>query len=201
MHKLDYLRSTLNELQHQKVIQVSRVAAIRQILGPLHYQFDTDISEGNSRPLSKRMRGMPISKADLVSSRPKKLAPASKTFLTLIVNRIAKDLFKGSLEVAKSDYYEDDHRIVSVKRRQHKAHHTDPAKIIWGERVVGDEDIYSSVIVDGVTYRVSRFLLFSAFSDVYEQRGDVVMVEPDGDDQTNTSRASQTVNRYGNRWW
>jgi DNA (cytosine-5)-methyltransferase 1 len=156
-HKLAYIRSTLNDLHQQKIVQISRVAAIREILGPVKYQYDTDISAKDSRSSVKRKRDSSSSEADLVPEKHKhkRVTPARKTFLTPVVNRIAKDLFKGSLEVAEFSHYGEEHNTVSIKRRQHKAHHTNPAKIVWGERLVEDEDVYESVIVDGVTYRVS----------------------------------------------
>jgi hypothetical protein len=95
-----------------------------------------------------------VSEADFVPVKHKKVKPASKTFLTPIVNHIAKDLFKGSLEVAEFGHYGEE-QDMTIKRRQHKAHHTNPAKIIWGERLVEGEEIYASVIVDGITYEVS----------------------------------------------
>ncbi len=70
------------------------------------------------------------------------------------MNRIAKNLFKGSLEVATSDFYEN-HDIASKKQRDYKAHTTNPNKIVWGKRLVEGQDVYGSVTVDGVTYQVS----------------------------------------------
>lgn len=139
------------------MVQISRVAAIREILGPTVY-YDTDISPRNSRPDVKRKSYSSLPGA----VKLKKVKPASKTFLTPIVNRIAKDLFKGSLEVAEFDHYEEEHDITSF--RKHKAHHTNPAKIIWGERLVEEEHIYSSVTVDGIHYQVSQLVSFWAFS-------------------------------------
>ena len=142
------------------MVQISRVAAIRDILGPVRYQYDTDISPQNSRSDVKRKDQLSVSEEDSVPLKHKKVKPTSKTFLTPVVNGIAKNLFKGSLEVAEFDY--DEHDITSVKRRKHKAHHTDPAQIIWGKRLVEDEEIYSSVIVDGITYEVSQLVAFRA---------------------------------------
>lgn len=144
------------------MVQISRVAAIREILGPsVHYQYDMDISSPNSRPDVKRKRHSTFSEA----VKLKKVKPASKTFLTPIVNRIAKDLFKGSLEVAEFGHYEERHcDTTTTKRRQHKAHHTNPAKIIWGERLVEEEHIYSSVTVDGIHYQVGQLDSFWVFS-------------------------------------
>lgn len=151
--KLSYIRSTLVELHDKKVAQVSRVAVIREILGPVHYEFETDISTQNSRSDGKRKRRSSSSEVDFVPFKHKKVTPINKTFLTPVVNNIAKDLFRGSLEVSESDHYEDESDAISVKQCRHKAHHTNPAKIIWGERLT--EDFYSNAIVDGVVYEVS----------------------------------------------
>ena len=214
-HKLDYIRSTLNELRHQRVVHISRVAAIREILRTVPN--NTDSPPPNSSTDSKRKRSSSLSDGEFFQQkgssssseeeefepvRKKKVGPASKTFLTPNVNRIAKDLFKGSLEVAKFNHYGEDHNIVSTKQRRHQVHRANPAKIIWGERLAEDgPEMYSSVLVDGVTYQVKFSTLISSLQDTHLQVGDIVMVEPDGDDQTNTSEASQTVNKYGNRWW
>jgi DNA (cytosine-5)-methyltransferase 1 len=160
IHKLAYIRSTLNQLHRQKAVRISRVAAIREILGPVHYQYDTGIPPRNSGSDAKRHSS--VSETDK-PVKHKKVKPASKTFLTPVVNRIAKDLFKGSLEVAEFGHDEEEYDITSTIRRKHKAHHTNPDKIIWGERLVEDEDIYSSVIVDGITYQVSQLLSFRTF--------------------------------------
>lgn len=143
----------MQELLFENVIQISRVPVIREILGPLHYEIDDDRKKQSK--IGKRVS----SSEGAPSMKPVILG---KTYLTSIVNRIAKNLFKGSLEVAQSDLHED-HNTVSVKRRDYKGHHTNPAKIVWGDRLVDDEDIYDSVTVDGVTYRV--WSLFST-SDV-----------------------------------
>jgi DNA (cytosine-5)-methyltransferase 1 len=159
IRKLSYMRTTLNELHREKVVQISRVAAIREILGPTVHYYDTDIPSRNSRP-DEHKRHSPLSEA----VKLKKVKPASKTFLTPIVNRIAKDLFKGSLEVAEFGHYEEGHDKTTVERHKHKAHHMNPAKIIWGERLVEEEHIYSSVTVDGIDYQVSLLVSFRAFS-------------------------------------
>ena len=118
------------------------------------------------------------------------------------MNRVAKDLFKGSLEVAEFNHLGEGHDIVSINQRHHQVHRANPAKIIWGERLNESEGIgiYDSVLVDGVTYQVNCPILIPPFRDIHLQMGDIVMVEPDGKVLKKTPDA-QTVNKYGNRWW
>jgi len=147
----------LQELHAQKTIQIIRVPAIRDILGPLRYEFDTDISSESSWQASPE----PRHSVKGVSKLSQKLKPSEKTFLTPVVNRIAKNLFKGSLEVATSGLYED-HDVASKKHRDYKAHATNPNKIVWGKRLVEGQDIYGSVTVDGVTYQVGFYIMISS---------------------------------------
>lgn len=142
----------MQELHAQNTIQILRVPAIRDILGPLRYEFDTDISSQSSW----QDRPEPRHSKKSVSKLSQKLKPSEKTFLTPVVNRIAKSLFKGSLEVATSGFYED-RDIASQKQRDYKAHTTNPNKIVWGERLVEGQDVYGSVTVDGVTYQVGFY--------------------------------------------
>ena len=116
----------------------------------MHYDDDAPRKE-QSRPRNRN------SKSEGGPSAKKTIA-LGKTYLTPVVNRIAKNLFKGSLEVAQSDLYDDDHDTVLVATRDYKGHHTNPKKIVWGDRLVDDEDIYDSVTVDGVTYCVCSLL-------------------------------------------
>jgi hypothetical protein len=116
----------------------------------MHYEVDVPRKE------QSRIKNR-ISKSEGGPSAKKTIA-LGKTYLTPVVNRIAKNLFKGLLEVAQSDLYDDDHGTVLVTRRDYKGHHTNPKKIVWGDRLVDDEDIYGSVTMDGVTYRVCSLL-------------------------------------------
>jgi len=158
--QLAYIVPTLHELLYGGAIQISRVPAIREILGPMHYEDDVSRKEQSRiRNRSSKSEGGPSAK---------KTIALGKTYLTPVVNRIAKNLFKGSLEVAQSDLYDDDHDTVAVTRRDYKGHHTNPKKIVWRDRLVDDENIYDSVTVDGVTYRVG--FLFSTCGGVSLQR-------------------------------
>ncbi|KAF8965236.1 S-adenosyl-L-methionine-dependent methyltransferase [Flammula alnicola] len=179
-----YIISSLPELCTTNRIQISRVPLVREIMGAAHYEFDVDISR-----LKSKLKKVPTSKPTKHSDKGKKLPKENKTFLTPIVNRLAKNLFESSLEVAESMLHDGDDDGEHARVRRHKGHHSDPQEISWGRKLDDeDEDIYESAIVDGVTY----------------SSGDIVMVEPEPDDAKSSkqnSTASQTVNKYGNRWW
>lgn len=149
-----YLVSSLPEICLENGIKISRVPAVREIMGPEHYDFDVDISPQHSKKERKSRPGM-TSKSS--NKEIEILKHRNKTFLTTTVNEIAKDFFHGSLE-AISDQ-EDVDETAPVKLPRHKGHYTDPLKIVWGDSFPGGK-VFKSAIVDGIIYNVSTpFLL------------------------------------------
>ncbi|GLB34766.1 putative cytosine specific DNA methyltransferase replication foci [Lyophyllum shimeji] len=110
------------------------------------------------------------------------------TVVTPVVSRIAKYLFKGSLEVAGSFAMDD--ADVATEMDQIQVHHADPASMIWGHDDPEEGMYFRSVIMDGVEYFV----------------GDHVMVNPGYDEDCIRARnaktdAAQSANSYANRLW
>ncbi|CAA7271617.1 unnamed protein product [Cyclocybe aegerita] len=173
-----YIISCLPDLCKQNGIPISRVPAVRKLT--LCEVLDDDSSGHSSGKGRRRKDDRSMSSKGLL----KKETGASKTYLTPIVNHIAQDFFKGSLEVAESmlDHEHDE----TLQQCDHKGHETNPKKIVWSKHLGQESNIYQSVIVDGIIYQV----------------GDVVMVEPEHNDESRSKPiASCTNNRYGNRWW
>ncbi|KAH9483930.1 DNA (cytosine-5)-methyltransferase 4 [Psilocybe cubensis] len=162
-------------------IKISRVPAVREIMGPEHYDFDVDISSQRSKK-EKKSRPAFTSKSsnkeiEILRNRN------NKTFLTATVNDIAKDFFHVAMEAIRQ---EDVDETASVKLPRHKGHYTDPLKIVWGDSFPGGK-VFKSATVDGIVYKI----------------GDIVMVEPDDNYKVDAAvtKSSQTVNQYGNRYW
>ncbi|KAF8911019.1 S-adenosyl-L-methionine-dependent methyltransferase [Gymnopilus junonius] len=176
-----YIISTLPDICAANGIRISSVPVIWKIMGESHYNFDVKAP----KPAARKS----ISSAAQKSANREKevLKHRSKTFLTEVVNRIAKNLFEVSLDVAESLADQDDGTEGTYVKLPHfKAHYSDPQHIVWGERFTESARTYWSVHVDGVLYKA----------------GDVVMVEPDSEDSSiQVLKASQTVNKYGNQWW
>lgn len=184
--------ATLPELCAQNGIRISRVPAIREILGSSHYDFDDMKTTCISR--KKNLTG---------NQELEVLKHSSSTFLTPVVNRIAQRFFKGSLEVSVSltDMLDE----TSVNLRDYKSHPLNPRKLVLSKRLVKGQDVFGNVTIDGVAYKVrSYFCMESQFSQIFlfGQAGDIVMVEPDLNYKSGGKlSAIRTVNKYGNRWW
>jgi DNA (cytosine-5)-methyltransferase 1 len=73
------------------------------------------------------------------------------TVVTPVVSRIAKNLFKGSLEVAGSNSFNDKDEDVAAEIDNIQSHHSDPESMRW----VRKNHNCLHVIMDGVTYSVS----------------------------------------------
>ncbi|KIM49346.1 hypothetical protein M413DRAFT_15448 [Hebeloma cylindrosporum] len=181
-----YLVSSLPEVCSENHIQISRVPAVREIMGAAFYNFDDDLPQQKV----KSRKTIPA------SSRPTRrfgnkekdvLLHRHPTFLTPTVNRIAKNLFEVSLEVAKSKLEDESDDSERPRLPRHKGHYSDPQNVTWGDEIFKGSKIFRSAIVDGVIYNA----------------GDIVMVEPDISfkDGNHNPEASETVNKYGNHWW
>ena len=138
--------SSLPQLLDNK-IAIRRVPAIKEWVD----QPDYYVEDVNTRPSKKKA----------VQSKFQKTVPKKKkgelrtpTYLTPTVARITDKYFEGALEVAQSILYHADDELGTVRRKGHKAHFSNPKKIIWGDRLVGDEDVYKSITVDGTRYSV-----------------------------------------------
>ncbi|KAF8201752.1 C5-DNA-methyltransferase [Pholiota molesta] len=177
---LTYVLSNLRDICEDAGIKISRVPLIREIMGATHYEFDTipgTKSSSGSKPPSHMHKPNKIK-----LSGPAKSRKQGRTFLTTIVNRIAKEFFDGSLEVVESALnFPDDDTNSDILAAQHKSHYSDPEQIIWGKQLGKYKGFYKSAMVDGVLYSI----------------GDVVMVAPD----TKDTSAPYSVNKYANRWW
>ena len=140
--------ATLPELCVQNGIRISRVPVIREIFGPVHYDFDDD-AEAPSRVFRKKK----LTRNQEIEI----LKHSSSTFLTPIVNRIAQRFFEGSLEVSAQIL--DDFDEISVNIRDYKGHPLNPRRMVLSNRLVKGKDVFRNVAIDGVAYKVrSRFL-------------------------------------------
>ena len=185
--------ATLPELCIQNGIRLSRVPVIREIFGPVHYDFDDDVDAPTRVFRKKLTRNQEI----------EILKNSSSTFLTPIVNRIAQRFFEGSLEV--SAQLLDNFDEISVNLRDYKGHPLNPRRMVLSNRLVKGKDVFGNVAIDGVAYKVRSYLLHESLilkKDLFIQVGDIVMVEPDLNYKLGGKpSASRTVNKYGNRWW
>lgn len=135
--------ATLPELCAQNGIRISRVPVIREIFGPVHYDFDDDV-EAPTRVFRKKK---------LTHNQEIEILKHSKrTFLTPIVNRIAQRFFEGSLEV--SAQLLDDFDEISVNLRDYKGHPQNPRRMVLSNRLVKGKDVFGNVTIDGVAYKV-----------------------------------------------
>ncbi|KAF5380878.1 hypothetical protein D9615_004125 [Tricholomella constricta] len=128
-----------------------------------------------------------ISRRKVADKEQEVLRHRNMTVVTPIVSRIARHLFKGSLEVAGTSAFDDADVAAEIDNVQ--AHHNDPASMKWGSNDLEGQS-YASVIMDGVEYCV----------------GDDVMVNPGDDEDTRRAQnakadASQSPNSYANRLW
>lgn len=140
--------SNLPDVCSEAGIRISRVPLVRDIMGPTHYEFDVDIRPGR--------KSGPVRKERPSATKPVKTAAnQSKTFLTPIVNRIARDFFEGSLEVAQSALDNDANDDEDRETQYHKSHYSNPKVVSFKERLSGHEGHYQSAVIDGVTYTVS----------------------------------------------
>ncbi|KAF4614568.1 hypothetical protein D9613_003147 [Agrocybe pediades] len=186
-----YVLSYLREVCEDNEIKIHRVPAIRELLaGALDYASDGSnaYNESNSSKSVKPKRRIAptLPRTGTALNREKEvLKHRSNTFLMPVVDAIARGLFQGSLEVAATLLDKDpDHILANTQARRHKKHRDNPSEIIWGPNL--KNNLYSSVTVDGEVYNI----------------GDVVMVEPDQEAvKPEVFRASQTVNKYGNKYW
>lgn len=74
--------------------------------------------------------------------------------VTPIVQRIAKDLFKGNLEVAGCSTFNETDVFVAAEIDDIQVHHSDPKSMKWGEDIPEGGKYYTSIIMDGVEYFV-----------------------------------------------
>lgn len=123
-------------------------------MGAIHYEFDTIIPGTNSPSRSKSTSLIQKPNKTKLSG-PAKIRKQGRTFLTTIVNRIAKEFFDGSLEVVESALNPDDDTNGVMLAAQHKSHHSDPEQIIWGKQLGKYKGFYKNAMVDGVLYSVS----------------------------------------------
>ena len=78
------------------------------------------------------------------------------TFLTPTVNRVAKNLFEVSLEVAKSKLEDDNDDSEQPRPPRHKGHYSNPQSITLKDEMIEGSKIFGSAVVDGVVYNVSN---------------------------------------------
>ena len=82
----------------------------------------------------------------------------SRTVVTPIVSKIAKNLFRGTLEMAgnaSDDVFEAAYRL---SQSLFKGHHYDPESMVWGDPILPGLKYYSSVMLDGIIYEVFLYL-------------------------------------------
>lgn len=137
--------ATLPELCAQNGIQISRVPVIREITGPVHYDFDDDL-----KAPSRVCRKKKLTRDQEIEI----LKHSSNTFLTPIVNRIAQRFFEGSLEVSAQLLDDLDLDETSVNIRDYKGHPLNPRRLVLSNRLVKGKDVFGNVTIDGVAYKV-----------------------------------------------
>ena len=135
--------ATLPELCAQNGIRISRVPVIRELIGPVHYDFDDDV-EAPTRAFRKKklIRNQEI----------EILKHSSSTFLTPVVNRIAQRFFEGSLE--SSAQLLDDLDENRVNLRDYKGHPLNPRRMVLSNRLAKGKDVFGNVTIDGIAYKV-----------------------------------------------
>ena len=162
-------------------------------MGSAHYDFD------DMKTLPRESRKKKLTRNQEIEI----LKHSSKTFLTPTVNRIAQRFFEGSLEVSAPLI--DNMEETSVNLRDYKGHPLNPRKMVLSNRLVKGKDVFGNVTIDGVAYKVPSIPTLKANSHnffLFGQAGDIVMVEPDLNYKSGGKpSATQTVNKYGNRWW
>ncbi|KJA27122.1 hypothetical protein HYPSUDRAFT_212781 [Hypholoma sublateritium FD-334 SS-4] len=172
-----YIAVHLRDICTESGIRIFRVPLVRDLVAPIEYEFDTKIPSVKSSPSRKKKTATTKAKPPV----QKKPVKQGKTFLTPIVNRIARDFFEGSLEVAQSALAVDGDQEDIQRLLYHKSHYSNPEAISWGKRMKNCDGCYRSAVVDGVTYKI----------------GDVIMVAPDSTDPP----TSYSINKYANKWW
>lgn len=146
-----YIISVLPDACAANGIKIASVPAIRHIMGASHYDFDAKLPKSAARkPILSAARKSVNREKEVLKHR-------SKTFLTEIVNRIAKNLFEVSLDVAESLADQDGGAEETyIKLPRFKAHYSDPLQTVWGETFTESAGTYWSAYVDGVLYKVSN---------------------------------------------
>ncbi|KAG6851305.1 hypothetical protein H0H93_011741 [Arthromyces matolae] len=155
---------------------------------------DYDNSESTRTKRSKKSFSRQTKKSVLSDEEKEILKHRATTYVTPLVSQIMKKLFTIPLDFADIPVIKDDPDVVTDIDNI-KTHHSDPLSMQWGD-TNEDDNMYSSVVMDGVEYMASH--------PIYV--GDDVMVVP-GDDE-NMKRASiskmgasQSPNSYANNLW
>ncbi|KAF9469258.1 hypothetical protein BDZ94DRAFT_1244081 [Collybia nuda] len=181
-----YIISSLPDLCAETGIRIARVPLVKSVVGSHDFNFvDTPPPRGSNSKSKKNHH----SNASKMSDKEKEvLKHRNLTVVTPIVSRIAKNLFKGSLEVAGVTDFNEKDEDVAAEIDNTQSHHSDPESMQWIDENNGDG--YVGVIMDGVTYLV----------------GDDVMVNPGDDEDMIRARnadsdAAQSINSYANRLW
>ena len=111
-------------------------------MGPEHYDFNMEI-----------LPRVPRKKKLIRNREAEILKHSSSTFLTPTVNHIAQQFFEGSLEVL-APILDDMLDENSVNLRDYKSHPLNPRKMVLSNRLVKGKDVFGSVTIDGVAYKV-----------------------------------------------
>ncbi|PPR01483.1 hypothetical protein CVT26_015106 [Gymnopilus dilepis] len=178
-----YLLSALPDICASNGIRIASVPVIQRILGKRIPSSRHSANRSNAKVRQTRTETLDLRR----SSNPERavLKHHGRTFLTDVVNRIAKNLFEVSLDVAEALVDQDDEEVAQDLPR-FKAHYSNPGHMEWGKKFKGPGKTYWSLYIDGVLYTA----------------GDIVMVEPGTESASaEVLKASQTINKYGNRWW
>ena len=196
-----YLLSALPDICASNGIRIASVPVIQRILGKHIPSSRNSANRSNAKVRQTRTETLDLRR----SSNPERavLKHHGRTFLTDVVNRIAKNLFEVSLDVAEALVDQDDEEVAQDLPR-FKAHYSNPGHMEWGKKFKGPGKTYWSLYIDGVLYTVSSNSapdILRLTSELF-QAGDIVMVEPGTESASaEVLKASQTINKYGNRWW
>ncbi|KII89181.1 hypothetical protein PLICRDRAFT_160365 [Plicaturopsis crispa FD-325 SS-3] len=178
-----YVVATLDDLQEQEGLRISRVPLVRTLQGlePL-------------APSSSRRPSMSPVKKVKSTSNPEKTIAKNKTVVTARVAVVAQKLFTQALRIAGQLSDDVDGLAETNQRgralgRDVKRHLTNPHSLKWIGSA-GEDGRYNSVSLDGTIYSV----------------GDTVMVVPGSDDDsiraTNAAALhAQSKNHFGNLMW
>lgn len=104
-------------------------------------------------PKTKASSNRNVKASKLRNKETEVLKHRNTTVFMPIVSRIAKNLFKGALEVAGSTDFNDKDEDVAAEIDNIQSHHSDPQSMQWILDDNGND--YAGVIMDGVTYQVS----------------------------------------------
>ncbi|KAF9265676.1 S-adenosyl-L-methionine-dependent methyltransferase [Marasmius fiardii PR-910] len=131
------------------------------------------------------------------------------TVVTPIVERIVRDLYDLTLEVAGTSTMGGEEDEALIKEIQNVIeHHEDPKCIRWGKRIMSAKNYYESVSLDGVVYTIGDDVMVSIEKDEMAASAPAPDIEDLASDDERDMRIEGSVagisgkgNYYANHVW